>query len=118
MVLITFSATSEFNERFHRYIKDGQRSHFIVMSVNKELDKLDVKTVVKTEQEAWLETVVVPLLSTYLQDRSNYQILELYDDDRLVPIIKIISEIVGTTISNSHMRFCLTKVRNDRQQTG
>jgi len=114
----TINFTDKFYDRFSRLVPSGQRSEFIMRSVNKELDKLESQSTVQTKQEEWLKEVAVPALSLYLKDRSNYQILELYDEDRLDSLIEIISEKIGTTISKEHMRLCLSKVSNDRQQNG
>jgi len=118
MVLITFSANAEFKERFQRLVYKGQRSHFILMSVDAELDKLEDRVIVKIKQEGWLEEMVIPELSKYLHGKTNYQILEFYDEDKLESIIERISKKTGTTISKEHMRLCLMKVSNDRQQNG
>ena len=111
----TINFTDAFYERFSRLVPSGQRSEFIVRSVNKELDKIDLVKLIETDKEDWLIKNVKPVVSDILDKKTRYEILGYYADNKRSELIDAVNKKLKVVVESDHMDFIIKEVLHDRQ---
>jgi Arc/MetJ-type ribon-helix-helix transcriptional regulator len=112
--LITISVSKTFRERFERLVNKGRRSEFIVQSVNKELDALELAASIRRDREQWMSDNIVPILREILKGKNEYEIMDYSDPPRIGFLMNKVKEAV-CEISEEHMMWAIIQVRNERR---